>query len=98
MSEETIEQAAAAATGPGPTAPPEDQPNRPEEPVKRVFKACPCGQVPERLLLEINRDSKVGRATCGTCGTWGLEFLRGHEEDPERILDKAQAAWDAGPR
>jgi len=70
----------------------------PPAPPKRIFKACFCGAVPEGLILEMNKESKIGKATCGTCCTWGLDFLRGIEHDPEKIMDKAQAAWDAGPR
>jgi hypothetical protein len=85
---ETIEQAAeAAASG-----------AKQEQPEKREFKACPCGVVPEQLLLEVPQQGKVGRATCGTCGVWGMDFLRGHTQDPEAILDKAHAAWDSAPR
>ena len=65
---------------------------------KRIYTPCPCGAVPEQLLLEVNQESKVGRVTCGTCGVWGLDFLRGHEREQEGILDKAQASWDAAPR
>jgi hypothetical protein len=65
---------------------------------KRIYVACPCGEVPEQLILEVNQESKVGRASCGACGTWGVDFLRGVAREPEAILDKAQAAWDAAPR
>ena len=65
---------------------------------KRIYQPCPCGTVPEQLFLEVNQDSKVGRVTCGNCGAWGVDFLRGHEREQEPMLDKAQAAWDAAPR
>ena len=65
---------------------------------KRIYQPCPCGAVPEQLVLEVNQESKVGRATCGNCGVWGVDFLRGLAREQEPILDKAQAAWDAAPR
>lgn len=65
---------------------------------KRIYLPCPCGAIPEQLLLEVNQESKVGRVTCGNCGSWGVDFLRGHAREQEDILDKGQAAWDAAPR
>ncbi len=79
-----------------PTAAPA-APEAPEAPPKRVYQPCPCGKVPEQLMLEVNEQNKLGRALC-PCGVWGLEFLRGFEKDPEKILDKAQQAWDSAPR
>ena len=73
-----------------PQAPPARQP-------QRKFAPCPCGKVPDKLILEVDQNSKVGRANC-PCGEWGVDFLRGVESEPERILDKAHAAWDAAPR
>lgn len=70
----------------------------PEAPPERVYAPCPCGQVPEQLIIEIPQQGKIGRASCGTCGTWGVEFLRGVTSENEVILDKAQAAWDSAPR
>lgn len=93
---ETIEQAAAAAAK-GPDAAVKDPPPPPPPP-KRLFVACPCGKIPEKLILEMNQESKVARAVGGCCGSWAIEFLRGFETEPEAILDKAHAAWDAAPR
>ena len=73
-------------------------PEAPKAPPKREFQPCPCGNKPERLLLEVDQQSKVGRALGDCCGMWGVEFLRGVETDPEKILDKAHAAWDTAPR
>lgn len=72
-------------------------PAAPEAPTKRQFAPCPCGKVPEQLMLEIDERNKLGRASC-PCGAWGVEFLRGFEKEPEKILDKAQQAWDSAPR
>lgn len=75
--------------------PPGQIPVMSQEP--RTFAPCPCGKVPDKLLLEVDQNSKVGRATC-PCGAWGVDFLRGLETDPEKILDKAHKEWDAAPR
>jgi hypothetical protein len=93
LSEETIAEAAAAAaaTPVEPEAPPATE-------VPRAYQDCPCGATPERLVIEISEQNKVGRASCSACGTWGVEFLRGHTMEQEAILDKAHAAWDAAPR
>lgn len=88
MNEETIANAAAAAAKQGAVS----------EPKQRTYQRCPCGVVPEQLMLEVDRNAKVARASCGTCGTWGVDFLRGLSTEPEQILDKAQLAWDAAPR
>lgn len=76
---------------PVPPAPPKEQP-------KRHYQPCPCGKTPERLMLEVQQDSKVGRAYGDCCGTWAVEFLRGIETNHEKILDKAHTAWDTAPR
>jgi hypothetical protein len=78
--------------------PPQAPPETPPEEPKRIFKQCPCGKVPEKLVLEVDQQSKLGRAMGDCCATWAVEFLRGQTTDPEQILDKAHAAWDAAPR
>ena len=87
------DQVQAGVQPPAPQAPP-----APEAEPKRLFAPCPCGNTPERLLLEVSEQSKVGKAMGDCCGMWGVEFLRGVETEPEKILDKAHAAWDAAPR
>ena len=83
---------------------PEDAVSRPEEvqspPAEnqRDFAPCMCGQKPERLVIEVAQDNKLGRATCDKCGVWTVDFLRGHATEPDQILDKAHAAWDSAPR
>ena len=64
----------------------------------RQYRVCPCGKTPTQLILEVSQEGKVGRATADCCGIWGVDFLRGYAREPEAILDKAQAAWDAAPR
>jgi hypothetical protein len=91
---ETIEHAAASAAGNAEKRQPEAMTEEP----KRIYAQCPCGAIPEQLVLEVPQQGKIGRASCATCGTWGVEFLRGVSQEPEMILDKAHAAWDAAPR
>lgn len=76
----------------------QETPPAPPAAKERTYKPCPCGKVPEQLIIEIPQQGKLGRAVCGICGEWGVDFLRGMTQDPESILDKAQAAWDAAPR
>lgn len=65
---------------------------------QRDFAPCMCGEKPERLIIEVAQDNKLGRATCDKCGVWTVDFLRGHTIDQTAILDKAHAAWDSAPR
>ena len=82
---------------PAPTAPPAEQPAA-EAPPKRVYSPCPDGSIPEKLMLELDQNSKIARCAGDTCPEWQIEFLRGNETDPEKILEKAHAAWEAAPR
>ncbi len=70
----------------------------PETPPQHVYAPCPCGQVPESLLIEVAQDNKVARAAGNCCATWYVEFLRGNTVDQQVITDRATKAWDAAPR
>lgn len=62
---------------------------------------CPCGIVPEVLLLEMPERAKYGRAIGhgnGCCGEWGIEFRNGYTADPDESAEKARKAWDKAPR
>lgn len=91
-----------AETPAAPAAQPDVPPTSDAEPVveteKRVYLPCPDGSIPEKLIIEVNQDSKIGRVSGDSCPDWGVDFLRGNTVDQEKILDKAQAAWNAAPR
>jgi len=69
-----------------------------DETTDRIFEPCPCGAVPEKLMLQVSEKSKLGFASGSCCDDWKIEFLRGNATDPEVILDKAQLAWDSARR
>lgn len=59
---------------------------------------CPCGERNVTVMLDIPQGSKVGRATCGTCGTWGVDFLVPRSQDQNLAGKKAAEAWNDAPR
>lgn len=64
------------------------------------MKPCPCGKVPDRLIIEAEIDTpKWARAVCPHCGEWNIEFRAqyAHKASPE-IMAWAIAAWNEAPR
>lgn len=59
---------------------------------------CPCGAANMNLMLEIPQGAKVGRATCGTCGVWGVDFLAPRTQDQNVVSVAAAKAWNEAPR
>lgn len=65
---------------------------------KIVLEPCPCGKIPEGLMIEMQERAKYGRVMGNCCTEWAVEFRNGYSEDQERTLVKAQQAWNAAPR
>ncbi len=59
---------------------------------------CPCGAVPEGLLVELQPRSKYGRVQGDCCGDWMIEFKAAFNEAPEQVALRAKAAWEAAQR
>lgn len=59
---------------------------------------CPCGAVNVNLILDMAQGSKVGRASCGSCGIWGVDFLAPRTQDQELVGKAAAKAWNEAPR
>lgn len=59
---------------------------------------CACGATDFNLMIELPQSSKVGRATCGACGTWGIDFLAPRTQDQNLISGAAAKAWNEAPR
>ena len=62
------------------------------------LRVCPCGEVPENLVVEIQSNGKYGYVFGTCCGQWLIEFRNGMSKEPETTAKRAQAAWTAGPR
>ena len=63
-----------------------------------VLSSCPCGSTNVNLMIDLPQGSKVGRATCGACGTWGVDFLAPRTQDQDLLGKVAAKAWNEAPR
>ena len=59
---------------------------------------CPCSDGETNLMLDVPQGSKVGRASCSTCGVWGVDFLMPRTQDKDIISAAASKAWNEAPR
>jgi len=66
--------------------------------VQRNLEPCPCGTDNVNLLIDVAQGSKVGRATCGACGIWGVDFLAPRSQDKELMGRAATKVWNEAPR
>jgi len=67
--------------------------------VQRInLEPCPCGAVNVNLIVDVGQGTKVGRATCGACGIWGVDFLSPRTNDKELFGKAASKAWNEAPR
>lgn len=91
-----------------PEAQPPEDPNKVAEaiakalesqgPPRASLKGCPCGELQEpKINIDVSQD-KVGRATCGGCGVWGVDFLVPRTQDQNLIGAAAAKAWNDAPR
>ena len=64
------------------------------------LKRCPCGEIPERLVLEdANQGRKWAWASGSCCTGWYVEFCTGyHPIDSKECIDYATEAWNEAPR
>jgi len=67
-------------------------------PQRIELRPCPCGELSVTLMMDAAPNSKIGRATCGTCGTWGVDFLVPRSQDQNLVGMKAAEAWNEAPR
>ena len=63
------------------------------------LKPCPCGKVPERLLITGAERSRWREVDGDCCGHWMLEFRSDYlaDDDPE-LMERAIEAWNSAPR
>jgi len=59
---------------------------------------CPCGEVPDGLIMECSERAKIGRAAGQCCGSWYVEYLNRFEGDQNKMLVNAVKAWNDSPR
>jgi hypothetical protein len=60
---------------------------------------CPCGEVPERLLIVPIQSAKWAMVCGSCCGDWHVEFCTEYKalDSPECTVLAAQA-WNDAPR
>jgi len=59
---------------------------------------CPCGEVPNGLIMECSERAKFGRAAGQCCGSWYIEYFNRFESDQNKMLAYAVTAWNDSPR
>lgn len=70
-----------------------------EAKAKPKLMPCPCGEVPDGLMIELGGErAKTGYVTGSCCFGWRIEFLNQYEPDQEAQLIKARKAWNEAPR
>jgi hypothetical protein len=75
-----------------------------QEPIEKAeleapsLAPCPCGVVPENLLIEMPERAKYGRTMGDCCGEWSVEFRNGYTTDPNLTTERARRAWNEAPR
>ena len=64
------------------------------------LKKCPCGKVPERLIItDAGQGGKWAYAYGDCCSTWEIEFRTGYYAlDSDECMRAAIAFWNDAPR
>lgn len=69
-----------------------------EIPPQITLAPCPCGEVPNGLIMECSERAKFGRAAGQCCGSWYVEYFNRFEGDQNKMLVNAVKAWNESPR
>ena len=60
---------------------------------------CPCGEVPERLVIQPDGGGKWASASGDCCGYWSIEFRANYKApDSPECIALAARAWHDAPR
>ena len=63
------------------------------------LKPCPCGKLPEELIVTREHDrSKYAMVSGDCCGEWEIEFRADHLTDDVLIKKMANEAWNKAKR
>lgn len=64
------------------------------------LKPCPCGKIPEALIIvENGQGAKWAVASGDCCGEWMIEFRTHYNKfGSKECRDLANAAWNEAPR
>jgi len=60
---------------------------------------CPCGQVPEKLIVDASEHARCALVSGYCCGEWAIGFRTNRSKfDSEENIRRAREAWNAAPR
>lgn len=60
---------------------------------------CPCGQVPEKLIVDDSGHARCALVSGYCCGEWAIGFRTNRSKfDSEENIRRARVAWNAAPR
>ena len=66
---------------------------------QNALKRCPCGQVPNSLIIqEFQEDQVVLDASPACCSYWNFNFSAEDTDKEQETMDSAIKAWNALPR
>ncbi len=64
-----------------------------------INKICPCGEIPDDIIIVEGSCSKWAFATGSCCGEWHIEFRTSYEElESVKCKEYATRAWNEAPR
>jgi hypothetical protein len=64
----------------------------------RQLQPCPCGTIPENLVIEVRERAKYGLVSGSCCSEWHVEFRNGYTDDNALTTSRAADAWNQAPR
>jgi hypothetical protein len=67
-------------------------------PQPQPYARCPCGKVPDAIIVECQERAKWGRVMGNCCAEWSLEFKNNYMSDPQETQRRASKAWNEAPR
>ena len=60
---------------------------------------CPCGQIPEKLIVDDSGHARCALVAGYCCGEWAIGFRTNRSKfDSEENIRRARVAWNAAPR
>lgn len=62
------------------------------------YAACPCGEVPSDIMINLPQGAKYGTVAGNCCGDWVLEFKAGYPKNNDELVLAARTAWNEAPR
>ena len=64
-----------------------------------MIERCPCGQIPDHLIIAEGQCSKWAYVSGVCCGEWNVEFRTGYRAlDDPKLMEEAIDEWNEAKR